>query len=113
MGDVNCAGCRACCLIEPSLVLHPEAGDDPFLYETVEVDGTTRLKPNGKGVCRYLGANGCSIHGHRPAECRAFDCRELVAGHTAGMNRRDRRRYVAKHPFRDVLRAGLARLSPP
>ena len=107
---MNCAGCRACCLIEPSLRLHPEAGDDPSLYETVEVDGELRLAPGKGKACRYLGANGCTIYDKRPVECRAFDCRKLVADHIAGMSRQERRRYVAKHPFRDVFKAGLARL---
>lgn len=101
---MNCNGCRACCLFKAGIILQP--GDDPSLYETVEVDGQLVIAPGKGNACRYLGPKGCTIYDKRPAQCRAFDCRPMARHAAATMNRAERRR----HPYRDVFKAGLARL---
>ena len=92
---VPCNGCRACC-INDMIVLHPECGDDPAAYETVEtinpLTGEPALmlahRPNGE--CVYLGERGCTIHERAPAICKGFDCRKQFAG----MTRNERRAYL-------------------
>ena len=91
---VPCDGCTACCRGE-QIILHPEDGDDPSQYETVpakrsggldrieeiyglKYDGALALKQKPNGDCIYLGEKGCTIHDHRPAICRTFDCRKFV-----------------------------------
>ena len=108
----DCAGCRACCMLTPSLILHPELGDDPALYETT-ADGT-RLAPRaGGGGCRYLGPEGCTIHDRRPATCRMLDCRRMARSaleELAGRSRQERRKEIRRHPWAEVFQAGLKRL---
>jgi len=67
------------------ILLHPEDGDDPSAFDTVEMTmpnlatgriekrHTLKHKPNGD--CVYLGESGCTIYDRRPAICRSFDCR--------------------------------------
>lgn len=92
-------------------MLHPEAGDDPAIYETVtRPDGMIQVAPREKGKgCRYLGPKGCTIYDRRPAECRAFDCRKMYLDMTEGMNRSERRALVRTHPYGAILDAGRAR----
>lgn len=84
--DVPCGSCTLCCQSE-AIILHPEDGDDPGLYETITVEHPLKpglmvymIKPreNGSTACRYLGPFGCSIHAKRPVICREFDCRGLA-----------------------------------
>jgi hypothetical protein len=82
---VPCRGCTACCRGNQAVVLRPEWGDNPNLYEHVSVehvngrwDMTLRRRPDGD--CAYLGPGGCMIYGKRPTVCRAFDCRRQLFG---------------------------------
>lgn len=102
---LDCAGCTVCCDQTPSLVLHPELGDDPSLYETTP-DGK-RLAPNGTGRCRYSDG-GCTIYDRRPVSCRLLDCRAYAAAVVVG-SRHERRRILATHPNRATLRVGMKR----
>lgn len=99
--SLNCNGCTACCLFTPSLILHPEKGDDPSLYETVEVGGQTRIKPreDGEMGCRYrIPGVGCEVYENRPYSCRRLDCREWYKAATDGLNRKERRKLEASVP---------------
>lgn len=77
---VPCNGCTACCR-DSAILVSPEHGDDPKLYltrtETNPLTGQPALflVHQANGACVYLGAGGCTIHGHAPAICRAYDCR--------------------------------------
>ena len=113
---VPCNGCTACCQND-LLILHPECGDEPADYETMEcinpVTGKSAiaLKHKPEGGCIYLGSGGCTIWDRAPAICREFDCRKFYAKLITQTTRRDRR----KSPLRDwiggdVLRAGRRRL---
>jgi len=71
---VPCNGCRACCY--GPVLLHPALGDDPDKYITKTVEGVgIMLERNPDGSCVYLDDDGCAAYEHRPALCRAFDCR--------------------------------------
>lgn len=83
MSEPNCRGCTACCNMD-LIVLHPEMGDNPSNYETIEVPHPLTGKPcvalkviDGYG-CAYRGEKGCTIYDKRPAICREFDCRKFV-----------------------------------
>lgn len=107
---LDCTGCRACCQLTPSLILHPELGDDPSLYEKTP-DGI-RLAPDGSGACRYLGPKGCTIYDQRPASCRMLDCRVMAQSalrELDGLSRQQRRREIRNHRYGEIFRAGLAR----
>jgi hypothetical protein len=93
--SVPCNGRRLCC-INDAIILHPEHGDDPALYQTVPVthplNGRPALmldhKPNGE--CVYLGPTGCLIHDRAPVICREYDCRRQYLQ----IPRAERRRLV-------------------
>lgn len=117
MAHVPCHGCTKCCHGD-SIVIHPECGDDPGMYDTVrqkhpitgEECRVLRHKPNGD--CVYLdGARGCTIHGRAPAICREFDCRRFVLDFTRDYTRAERRTMVRKGIIsKDVLEEGRKRL---
>lgn len=96
--DVPCNGCTLCC--ERDLILlYPEYGDDPALYETQQIVSPLTGAPaymltrKADGTCRYLAkGEGCAIHERRPAMCRAFDCRGF---YLASGNRAQRREMIA------------------
>ena len=83
-GVVPCGTCHACCRRQ-WVVINPQAGDVPELYDTVEiVDPATgaparALAHQPNGDCVYLGPTGCTIHARVPAMCRNFDCRVYYA----------------------------------
>ncbi len=101
---VPCSSCHACCR-EQWVLLDPGAGDIPELYDTVEVVDpksgapvkALAHKPNGD--CLYLGSDGCTIHDHAPAMCRAFDCRLYYLGMMA------QPRPIRKREIRDQFSA--------
>lgn len=110
--DVPCNGCTACCRRD-LIVLHPEAGDDPDAYETVEVvhplngSKALALAQGPDGSCVYLGPTGCTIHDRAPHICRTFDCRRFFLA----LNRTVRRRGLAAGIFdASIIAAGRARL---
>lgn len=80
--SVPCGTCRLCCGRD-AIILHPESGDKPELYQTVPVTNPLSGRPAlmlskaADGNCIYLGAAGCTIHDHAPLICREFDCRRL------------------------------------
>lgn len=83
--DVACAGCTLCCR-DDAIVLHPEEGDDPELYETIGITHPLTGRPikilakAENGDCIYLDrATGCRIHDRAPAICRSFDCARFYA----------------------------------
>jgi uncharacterized protein len=82
ISDVPCNGCTACCRSGEMVILQSECGDVVSRYQTqVMYHGAIPivvLKRKSDGSCVYLGENGCTIHDWAPAQCKAFDCRELV-----------------------------------
>lgn len=92
---VPCNGCTLCCKND-LIVLHPEAGDNPLLYQTDVVTHpltgalTHALKHKPNGDCIYLGDSGCTIYSNRPLICRAYDCGKQYAMYT----RADRKRLI-------------------
>lgn len=110
--DVPCNGCTACCQSD-LIMLKPEYGDDPDLYDTMPMINPMTgakglaLKHKPEGGCIYLGETGCTIHGHAPFICRTFDCRRFVKN----LSRADRRRYVRLGLLgKDVIEAGRQRM---
>lgn len=76
--DVPCGSCNACCRDGSTTMLL--SGDDVSQLKT-------RRLPNGKGralrkrkdgSCVHLVDGTCSVRTHRPAVCKAFDCRDMV-----------------------------------
>lgn len=110
--NVPCNGCTACCQ-KDLIILHPDLGDDPSKYETMEAHNQLTGKPDlalkhkPEGGCFYLGPNGCTIHDRSPVTCREFDCRKLFLQFT-----RNERRDLVKKGFADkaVFEAGRRRL---
>lgn len=89
---VPCNGCRACCIGDAIRIM---PYDNASLYKTEPhpfQPGELMLAHKPNRECWYLGEGGCTIHADRPAQCRTFDCRELVRhlGYTQG------RKLVAK-----------------
>lgn len=79
---MNCGDCSACCIWgEESLGVRPILTEDEAdnLGYVVNDRGQKVLPTDGLGRCRYLGANGCTIHAEprRPRVCQLFDCRDL------------------------------------
>ena len=71
-----CAGCRACCIGDPILIL-PNRGDEHRRWKTRKrPDGKRELMRGADGNCVYLGEHGCTIHGKQPYMCRVYDCRK-------------------------------------
>lgn len=95
-------------------MLHPEDGDRPEEYDTIEIGNpltgepcqALRQRPNG--ACIYLGIAGCTIHGRAPALCREFDCRRFFGKWLSGEIQQSI--GMALHA-KDVLVAGRARYS--
>ena len=115
--QVHCNGCTECCQRD-LLILHPELGDNPAEYQTMEcinpVTGRWALalahKP--EGGCIYLTKDGCSIHERAPAICRKFDCSEFVAKLTAETTRAQRRRMISNGLISaNLLKEGKRRLT--
>ena len=85
---MKCDLCIACC--EAGARVMPEFGDDPKDYKTTEVNGATYLALDSNGMCIYADPKvGCTIYDNRPAQCRAFDCREHIDNDVAGRSIRD------------------------
>lgn len=110
---VPCNGCRACCLTD-LIILHPECGDRPDDYQTVDVSHPftgQRVKALARKAnleCVYLDDQGCTIHDRAPAICREFDCRRMYLGYT----RAERKRMVRDGLMgKDVFEAGRERLA--
>lgn len=114
---VPCNGCTLCCERD-AVFLHPEHGDDPTAFETIEATHPLTgkrglmLKRGDDGVsCFYLEKGvGCRTYANRPAMCREFDCRALFLS----TNNRQRSQLAAKgyvdpkvfRRGRDLLRRG-------
>lgn len=114
--NVPCNGCTICCQND-LLFLHPECGDDPSQYETMEalnpVTGkmALALKHNPEGSCIYLGNDGCTIHDRAPAICREFDCRRFYLNLVEQTSRIERRKMVKVGLIsKDLLKEGRKRL---
>ena len=113
--SVPCNGCTACCEGGELIVLHPEHGDQPSEYLTIEVkhpffgSPAVALRQKPDGSCVYLErGKGCTIHERRPAICREFDCRRMAQ--KAG-NRHDCRKMVKSGLIsHSVLQAGFDRM---
>jgi uncharacterized protein len=80
-GPVPCAGCFACCYYEGITV--DKKRDNrrlPHLLTERNADGELVLqRRRADGACVHLGEEGCTVYEHRPAVCRAFDCRVFAA----------------------------------
>jgi Fe-S-cluster containining protein len=86
-------------------------GDDPKKFDTITIlhpehgeVHVLRRMPNGD--CVYLAEHGCSIHARAPKVCRAFDCRQFIAGMTSA----HRRTLMRDKVMGEVVKAGKARL---
>ena len=74
-----CNGCTVCCQGD-AIYMHPECGDDPSEYQTVEYNGRTILDHKPNRDCIYLErGKGCTIWERRPAICREYDCRSILS----------------------------------
>ena len=114
--DVPCNGCTRCCQND-LLVLHPECGDDPAQYETMEAinpltgQPCLALKHKPKGGCIYLGRDGCMIHDRAPAICQEFDCRRFYMNFYAELSRKERRKLLKDGMIsKGLLNAGKHRI---
>lgn len=111
---VPCGACTACCH-HTLIVLLPEHGDKPELYDsfaalnplTGEMGRALKQKPNGD--CAHLGPGGCEIYDHRPAICRAYDCRRYLL--RLGDRHAQRRAVREGVLLKSVYDAGRARLA--
>lgn len=87
MSELKCNGCRVCCQ-KDAIPLRADLGDDLDAYRTEEAQNPQTgetvviLAHAANGDCVYLGTDGCTIYARRPAACRAFDCRMLIASMT-------------------------------
>lgn len=90
---VQCNGCTVCCKGD-AIFIHPDEGDDPEKYQTVEqvnpVTGEKALMLDHKenGDCVYLTEEGCGIYLDRPVICKSFDCRKQYLMMTKAMRAR-------------------------
>lgn len=106
---VPCGQCTLCCHGEV-VVLHPEAGDDPSLFRTEPFKDPTqagrltqRLLLAENGDCTHLIEGKCEVYDHRPAMCRAFDCRAFYRSRDRAARRRMERQSPATG---EILRRG-------
>jgi Fe-S-cluster containining protein len=87
----------ACCKMD-QIILHPECGDDPSIYETVPIthpltgEPALMLAHKDNGDCIYLGAGGCENYENRPTICREYDCRKAFLA----MNCKTRAKYISE-----------------
>lgn len=122
MGDapatetVACGKCTACCRGE-LLILHPDLGDDPSIYETQAVAHpftgrpALALKKNFMGDCIYLSrATGCTNYKNRPVMCRKFSCVGLLRATGEAALRQYAHTGVISN---DVIEAAKARMTTP
>lgn len=76
--DVPCNGCTRCCRGDAVRIMPHE---DASQWQTVAHPyqaGARMLAHNANDDCVYLGPSGCTIHDHKPEQCRAMDCRNLA-----------------------------------
>lgn len=100
--NVPCNGCTLCCQGDV-IYLHAENGDEINNYRTTLYNGRLILEHKADGSCFYLGAQGCTIHIHRPAVCRSFDCRLIVEKLSrSALRRLEHKGYIRA----DVLKQG-------
>ena len=73
---VPCDGCAApCCTSFEYITVDPRV-DEVSQYATRRLaSGRLVLQQHDDGACIYFVDGRCSIHDHRPATCRVFDCR--------------------------------------
>lgn len=75
---VPCGPCVACCQ-HVAIDLYPPQ-DDPTQFVTqTDSNGRVTLARQADGSCHYLQDKQCTIYERRPATCRSFDCRVLLA----------------------------------
>jgi Fe-S-cluster containining protein len=97
----ECANCPGTCCKGDTIVLFPEYGDNPPLYDTQLIGEDPKtgqpilaLKHKPNGDCAYLtevgGVGRCSVYLNRPVVCRSFDCGQQYAQ----TSRAERRRMV-------------------
>ena len=96
---VPCNGCTACCRGRAIRPLYPERGDVVEDYEHQRVDGILALAWSEDGDCIYVGPEGCTIHDHRPALCRGYDCRVEYLS----LTRQQRRADVKARPYQRAI----------
>lgn len=113
---VPCEGCTACCQND-LLMLHPELGDNPDDYETMEAHNPLTgkiglaLKHKPEGGCWYLGEKGCTIHDRAPAICQKFDCRKFYLDLLRDTSRKQRRKMLFQGIIsKDILTAARRRV---
>lgn len=85
--QVACGSCTLCCRSGELILL---TADDisppgkPYLVQQIEHGGKSvfALAQLPGGACVYVSPDGCRIHDHAPAICKAFDCGALYAART-------------------------------
>lgn len=75
VSNVPCNGCTECCR-GPDRQLRVRSGSTA--YKTVWINGERHLAYGPNNDCLYVGPHGCTIYEDRPAECRPYDCREVM-----------------------------------
>ena len=76
--EVPCDGCTLCCQGDAIRLLEEDDPESYFTEPHSYIPGALMLAHKPNGDCIYLAENGCSIHDHVPALCRAADCRALA-----------------------------------
>lgn len=78
--DVQCNGCRACCIKQTVILLdEDEAHLEDFQYSEAVYGGDLVIRVlnhRSNGECVHLGPDGCTIYDKRPVICRQYDCRK-------------------------------------
>jgi len=110
---VPCNGCKACCH-HTLIMLLPEHGDRLELYDSMAAHNPLTgemgraLRQKGNGDCAHLGPGGCEVYAHRPAVCRAYDCRDMLI--RMGDRHAQRRAIRDGWLSLDIYKAARARL---
>ena len=105
---VPCGTCQLCCKGFSAVIIMPDHGDDPALYQTFKLpmpgmEGSDFLQWKENGDCIHLTPEGCAVHDRAPFMCRIFDCRDQHAMYP----KRQREMLVKKGMLkREVLRRG-------
>ncbi len=75
----QCAGCTQCCQWHGQKELQVKLEPEEIGQYKTDPDHPDLLRTDKEGNCIYLEDYGCGIHDRSPINCRAFDCRDLLA----------------------------------
>ncbi len=108
---IQCGECTACCRNTMVILRDDETGYADTIVRVASGDQYRILQSRPNGDCVYLTNHGCSIHDHKPAMCREYDCREVYMAMIVAKTRRERRADIAScGDLKAVLRAGRKQL---